>query len=74
MPAKARTNVSLDPGLLDEARSLGSNLSATLEGRLREIVAERRQQRWLAENREALADTNRFLERHGLWSDELRQF
>lgn len=74
MPAKTRTNVSLDAELLKQARDLGINLSAALEERLREIVAERRRQRWLAANQEALADANAFLERHGLWSDGLRQF
>jgi len=74
MAARARTNVSLDAELLEQAREFEINLSATLEARLREIVAERRRQRWLDENREALADANEFLERHGLWSDGLRQF
>jgi len=32
------------------------------------------QARWLAENADALTDANAFLERHGLWSDGLRQF
>ena len=74
MPTKARTNVSLDAELLDQARELKINLSAVLEGRLRELVAELRRQRWLAENRAALADANAFLARHGLWSDGQRQF
>jgi antitoxin CcdA len=74
MAAKARTNVSLDPDLLDQARELNINLSATLEDRLREIVIDLRRQRWLDENRDALADANEFIARHGLWSDGRRQF
>lgn len=74
MTTKARTNVSLDADLLDEARALNINLSAVLESRLRDVVAEQRRQRWLAENREALDDANEFLARHGLWSDGRRQF
>lgn len=74
MAARARTNVSLDAELLEQAREFEINLSAMLEARLREVVAERRRQRWLNENREALADANEFLDHHGLWSDGLRQF
>ncbi|MCW3476904.1 type II toxin-antitoxin system CcdA family antitoxin [Limobrevibacterium gyesilva] len=74
MPLKARTNVSIDAELLDQARALDINLSATLENRLREVVAERRRQRWLAANRGALADANAFLAERGLWSDGQRQF
>jgi antitoxin CcdA len=74
MVAKVRTNISVDADLLSEARALNINLSATLEARLREIVADLRRRRWLEENREAIADANAFLERHGLWSDGERQF
>jgi len=74
MTAKARTNVSLDAGLLESARALGINLSSVLEERLREVVAARRRELWLAENRGAIADANAFLAEHGLWSDGLRQF
>jgi antitoxin CcdA len=71
---KVRTNVSVDPALLSEARALGINLSATLEDRLRDLVKQAREARWLAENQGALEDANEFLKRHGLWSDGLRQF
>lgn len=71
---KARTNVSVDAALLDEARALDVNVSAELETRLREVVADLRSWRWLAENREALAEANAFLARYGLWSDGKRLF
>ena len=74
MPTKARTNVSIDRELIQAARELGLNLSALLEDRLRDAVAEGRRAAWRAENRGAIADANAFLERHGLWSDGLRQF
>jgi antitoxin CcdA len=71
---KARANVTVDSTLLSEARALGINLSATLEDRLRDVVKQARERRWLAENADALRDANAFVERHGLWSDGLRQF
>jgi transcriptional regulator with XRE-family HTH domain len=55
-----------DLRLLAEARQLGVDLYS--------VVAEARQQRWIEENRDALADANAFLVRHGLWSDGKRQF
>lgn len=37
-------------------------------------AAAERQQRWLEENRGAIEDANRFLAKHGLWSDGKRLF
>jgi len=72
-PKKA-TNLSLDPALLREARELGINLSAALDEALAEIVRRKRQERWLQDNRRAIAAYNEHLEEHGLWSDGLRGF
>ncbi len=74
MASNTRTNITVDAELLSQARDLGGNVSAVLETRLREIVAALRRERWLAENREAIAGANDYLDRHGLWSDGLRQF
>lgn len=71
---KARTNVSVDAELLALARELRINVSAALEGRLKELVAESRSRIWLEEYAEAIKDANQFLERRGLWSDGRRQF
>jgi len=74
MSTKTRTNVSIDAGLLEQARALDINLSATLEQSLREVVTARHRERWLLENRGALADANAFVSAHGLWSDGKRLF
>jgi len=71
---KTRTNVSVDAELLGLARKLGINVSAALEARLKELVAESRSLIWLEENKGAIEDANTFLERRGLWSDGKRQF
>lgn len=71
---KSRTNVSIDRDILSAARDLRINISAVLEARLRDEIKIERQKAWKAENRGALDDANGFLERHGLWSDGLRQF
>ena len=59
-------NLSLDAALLDEARALGLNLSAAAEAGLRAAVHQARAERWLAENAQALASSNAWVEAKGL--------
>jgi antitoxin CcdA len=75
-PGKQRqaTNVTLDPELLKEARELELNLSRVLEERLREVIAEERRRRWLAENDAAFRAYDRFVERNGIFNEEERDW
>ena len=72
-PKKA-TNLTLNTDLLKKARSLGINLSATVEQTLEEIVRKQLAERWLAENREAIDAYNDAVDRHGVFSDGIRRF
>ncbi len=72
-PKKA-TNVSINKELLMEAKSLGINLSAALENTLRNEVRKRKQERWLADNSDAIEAYNRRVARRGVFSDGLRKF
>lgn len=72
-PKKA-TNVSLNPELLEEAKRLGVNVSRACERGLALQIAEVRAQRWLEENKEALASSNAYVEKNGLPLGEYRQF
>ncbi len=72
--AKRPTNLSLDQDLLDEARSLGVNLSQAAEGGLRRAVAEAKEERWRRDNHQALVNSNKWVEEHGLPLDRYRQF
>ena len=65
---KRATNVSINQGLLEEARALEINLSATLEKALEAEVRARKRELWLAENREAIAAYNAHVEEHGVFS------
>jgi antitoxin CcdA len=47
-------------------------VSETLESRLRTIVRAERQKRWLAENSNAIASINSFIDNHGLLASRLR--
>ncbi len=64
-PRKA-TNVSLDAALLAEARALRINVSQAAEAGLAMAVQAKREQAWLAANREALESSNAYVESNGL--------
>ena len=66
---KRATNVSVNQGLLEEARALEINLSATLEKALEAEVRARKREKWLHENRDAIEAYNRRIERDGMLSD-----
>ena len=72
--AKRAANLSVNAELLDEARALEINLSATLEKALDEAVRARKREKWLEENREAIAAYNRRIAHDGLASDHVRAF
>jgi antitoxin CcdA len=71
---KRATNLTIDPALLDEARSLNINLSATFEASLRDAVRARKAAQWLEENRAAIQSSNEWVEKHGLPLEKYRQF
>jgi antitoxin CcdA len=71
VPKKA-TNLSIRSDLLEQARALDINLSSELEKHLVEVIRKRRGEQWLVENREAIEAYNRYVEKHGIWSDGLR--
>ena len=72
-PKKA-TNLSVNADLLNKARQLDINLSATLERALVEVLRQRQRERWLAQNRGAIAAYNDHVEKHGAFSDGVRTF
>ena len=68
------TSLTLDRALLDEARSLGVNLSRAAEAGLAQAVREARGARWREENAAAIEDYNRLIERRGLPFAHRRKF
>ena len=71
---KKPVNLTINSSLLEAARQLNFNLSEMLECALTAKLLQQARERWQAENREAIDAHNQFVERHGLWSDGLRQF
>lgn len=71
---KQATNLSINRDLLNAAREAGVNLSAALEEALQEKVAAARREKWKRENAEAIAEYNKFIEEHGIFSEGHRSF
>lgn len=73
-PVKRATNISLDAILLAEAKTLGINVSRACERGLAQQIAEERDRQWLTENRDAIASSNGYVDRHGVPLARFRRF
>ena len=73
-PIKRAVNLSLNAKVLDSARELGMNLSATVDALLAEAVKKRYWERWNEENKAAIAHYNDRIEREGLPVARYRTF
>lgn len=71
---KQPANLTVDSSLLREARALQINLSQVFEERLRDVIREKRQRRWLEENLEAFSAYERFVEKHGVFNEDDREW
>ena len=72
-PKKA-TNLSVNSDLLKKSRALDINLSATLEQALQARLAQANAGRWASENRNAIRAYNEFVEEHGCFGEEYKEF
>ena len=71
---KKAANLSVDEGLLEQARRLKLNLSQVLEAGLADAIRRQEGEAWLKKNRAALEAYNEHVEKHGVFSDGLRSF
>ena len=67
-------NLSIDAGLLDEAKALKVNVSRAAETGIADAVRKEKERRWKEENREALESWNRWVKENGLPLAQYRQF
>ncbi len=70
---KRATNLSLNAKVLDAARALGMNLSATVDALLAAEVQKRYWARWNEDNKDAIAHYNARIEREGTISQRMRR-
>ena len=71
---KRAANLSVNGDLLNKAKDLHINLSATLEQALAMALKQKQREQWLAENQGAIATYNQHVEKHGVFCDGLRSF
>ena len=71
---KKPTNLTLDQGLLSEARAFGVNLSQAAEAGLRRAVRDAKATAWKLENAQALETSNAWVEGCGLPLEKYRPF
>lgn len=68
------TNIALDPTLVADAKAEGINLSRACAAGLAAELKKVREERWLEENREAIAEWTEWTAKNGLILGEYRQF
>ncbi len=71
-PRKRSVNVSVRADLVDEARELGTNMSALLESALEDRHREIRRQKWRDENGAAIKAWNAWIDENGVPFEDLR--
>ena len=71
---KKAAKLSVDDGLLGEAKRLRLNLSQVFEAGLAEAIGWRQREEWLRKNRAVLDAYNEHVGKRGVFSDALRSF
>lgn len=71
---KRAANLSINADLLNKAKELNINLSATLEQALVEVLRKKARDQWVAENKAAMEAYNEHVDKHGVFSDGTRSF
>jgi antitoxin CcdA len=72
--SRKAANLSIDEGILADAKALGINVSRAAETGIAEAVRKEKGRRWLEENREALLYYNEWMEENGLLLEGERTF
>jgi antitoxin CcdA len=73
-PPRRTVSLRVDANVLREAREYDLNLSAQLERALVEQLRQLRAERWLVDNKDAIAAYNALVHQHGTFADALRTF
>lgn len=72
--ARKAVNLSLDEGLVSQARDLKINISRAAEDGIAKAIKAERERLWRIENAEAIRLENEYVEKHGLPLAKYRQF
>lgn len=71
---KRSVNLNANSDLLRRAKEEDINLSQTLEEALATRLRAKLEERWLAENKEAIASYNEHIEKDGIFGSGTRRF
>ncbi|MGU9956134.1 MAG: type II toxin-antitoxin system CcdA family antitoxin [Arenicellales bacterium WSBS_2016_MAG_OTU3] len=71
---KKPTNLSINSDLLKKSKAMNINLSATLEQALKDTLARDKADKWAGDNKNAIRAYNDFVDEHGCFGDEYREF
>jgi antitoxin CcdA len=71
---RAPLNLSLRTDVVARAKKLKLNISEIADAALEVAVRKAEHQRWLDENKEAFEYYNKWVEEHGIFGEEWRQF
>lgn len=71
---KGATNLSVRVDLVRRAKALQLNLSDLFEQALQRAIADRMEDAWRADNRDAIRAYNEGVEQRGVFSDQWRRF
>jgi antitoxin CcdA len=71
---KKPTNLTINTDLLNQAKVMNINISSILETALANVVKQKKREKWLEENIDAINSYNEYVSQAGLFSDELRTF
>ena len=69
---KKATTLSINSDLLKQAKELKINISATLQDALEEKLVLEKTIRWQEENKEAIEQYNKYVQKHGVFGEEFR--
>lgn len=73
-PPRRATSLTLDRALLDEAKTLGVNVSRAAEAGVLAAVKAERGRRWKEDNAEFIVEYNKWIEENGIPLAEFRKF
>jgi antitoxin CcdA len=71
---KRAVNVSVDAELLTIAKEIGINVSKVTEDALRKTTEPERIRRWRIENKDVIDSYHAYIERNGIFGEELLEF
>ncbi len=72
--AKKSVNLTVNSDLIDKAKKIKINLSATFEKALAESVKEKEREHWMQANKEAIKKYNKHVEKNGVFSKGTKSF